>query len=210
MKGKEETVNVDLGIGGGPKKVVLNQPGFDPDTNISYRDNDVEMTRANVIIQPVAASATYMQHQYKNLIALVKDLPSPELQAAMLDMVVMASDIPHKEEVAKRIRDQMGLDHPNPDAMSEEELAEFESKMDDQERIKAIETALQQMTVENADLENRLKDAEIEKTEAETEKLGAETEKLDAETDEVGKEPEPQGFPGVDPNKVETEEGAAA
>lgn len=211
MKGREEKVSIDLGIGGGNKDFIFNQAGYDEKNNIKFRDNDTEQTRAHVIIQPVESSATFRQYQYKNLVALVKDLPSPELQAAMLDMVVMASDIPDKEQVAKRIREQLGLNNPNPEAMSDEEKKQFEAQMADQERIKALTEALEQMTVEAADLDNRLKDAEVEKTEEEVEKVKAETDKLIAETDQIEAEPvetEPTGFPGIDPNKVEVEASA--
>ena len=120
---------------------------------------------------------------------IVKQLPH-EFQGAMLDMVVQASDVPtaFKDEMVKRVRDQLGIEETDVEEMSPEEQKAYEEKVEVQDLIKQMEMALQQFAVERADLENRQIDAETEKTEAETEKIETETDTIQEQPDEASEE----------------------
>jgi hypothetical protein len=179
---QEMEVNVTQGATS-RKKVKLNEQKVDEmlsqetGREIKYLDNDVQMTRASVVLDSVPASASFRQYQFKELAELVKKLP-PELQAPMLDMVVEASDAPYKEEIVRRIRDALGIKDQNPEQMSPEEQAVYEEKLKLEEMVQQLEMAMQQLTVERADLENRKIDAETEGEEADTIKTKVETERL--------------------------------
>lgn len=182
---KERMVSFVQGGSGKKKEITLNERRHDPETNITYRDNDVMMTRSYVELDAVPTSASFRQYQFKQLSDVVKQLP-PELQAPMLDMVVEASDVPYKDEMVRRIREFLGIQEMDPENMSPQEKQAFEQKMQAQELQRKVEEALTQLAVERADLENREIDAKTEKTEAETEKIEAETEAIEEGDDGSG------------------------
>ena len=171
--GKKEREVSFIKRGSGQKKsVMLNEVQYDDERNISYRNNDMTMTRTYVELDAVPASAAFRQYQSQELSNIVKQLP-PELQGIMLDMVIQASDAPteYKDEMVQRIRDQLGLGEANPEEMSPEEKDAFEQKVEAEQLLADLQEALQKLEVERADLENRKIDAETEKIEAETEKI---------------------------------------
>lgn len=177
---KERKITFIAGGSGRRKEVILNERRYDEENNVTYRNNDVAMTKSYVALDAVPTSASFRQHQFRELSNIVKQLP-PELQAPMLDMVVEASDAPYKDEIVRRIRETLGISDMDPENMSDQEREAFEEKAKAEELIKAMEDALLQLQVEREDLENRKLDAETEKIEAETEKTEAETEKIEAE-----------------------------
>lgn len=177
MGTKQTEVKVRQVTSAQPRKVVLNQRKQDEEAGFTYRNNDVSMTRASVVLDAVPASASFRQHQFKELAELVKKLP-PELQAPMLDMVVEASDAPFKDEIVRRIRDALGIQDMDPENMSAQERQALEEKASFEDMMKQLEHALQQLAVERADLENKKLDAETEHTEAETQKTAVETARL--------------------------------
>lgn len=205
MEKQQEAITVDRGAG--RKRVVkLNEPKYDKDLGLMYRSNDVATTQASVALNDVPSSPSFRQYQFKELVNLVKGLPSPELQGAMLDMVIEASDVPNKDEIAQRVRDALGLTDHNVDAMSEEELKAYQQKMDAQEMMNKVQEALTLLAKEKADLENRELDAKVEKLEKESDKLTAQVEeihanivKTEAEVEHMDDEPEDESasVPGV-------------
>ncbi len=190
--GKRERKVTLLKRGSGKRKdVVLNQRKRDEENGITYRTNDVAMTRSYVELDAVPSSATFRQYQFKELAQIVKQLPV-ELQGPMLDMVVEASDAPYKDEIAARIREQLGIQSSDPENMSPQEREFYEKQAEAQELIEKLQQAAQQLEVERMDLENRQIDAETEHTEAETRHTNAETAKTKAEAQQVRDEP-PEG-----------------
>lgn len=189
---EERKVTIDKAMGQ-KKTVTLNEKKLD-DLGIAYRSNSVAMTKASVVLEHVQASSTYRQFQFKELVNLAKGLPSPELQAAVLDMVIEASDVPYKDDLAQRVRDSLGIQNTDVESMTDEELAAYEQKMEAQELMDKIRETMALLTQERADLENRQIDAETEKTEAETVKIKAEASQVEA-----GDNPR---IPGADPNRL--------
>lgn len=174
---RETEVKVKQHGSGRLKRVKLNERKQDEEGGFTYRNNDVMQTNCSVVLDAVPASASFRQHQFKELADLVKKLP-PELQAPMLDMVVEASDAPYKDEIVRRIRDVLGIKEQDPEQMSPEERAAFEQKASFEDMMAQLEAALQQLAVERADLENKQIDADTELKEAQTAKTTVEAERL--------------------------------
>lgn len=200
---RERTVTVKRGLGIN-KKVKLNEVKHDADANIKYRSNDVALTRAKVVLDDVPANATFRQFQFRELTNLVKGLPTPELQAAILDMVILASDVPHKEEIAKRVKSALGIENGDVEQMSPEEQKAYQAKMQTQEFLGKVKEAMVLLAKERADLENKQLDAENELTEAKVDLTAAQARLAEAQT-AVAKTTVAQGEFDIEHTAVETE-----
>lgn len=207
---RETEVTIDKGMGQ-KKKVKINERKWDPELERQVTSNSVELMRAKVVIDDAPASATYRQHMAMELTNLAKGLPNPQLQAAVLDMVIMASDLPHREEIAARVRSSLGIEDTNVEAMSPEEQQAYAEKMEAREMMEKLREEMALLAKERADLENRKLDAETELTEAKTvvEKakvgeMAAGVEQTKEETERLKKEPivdKSPVNPGIDPKK---------
>lgn len=177
---REKEIKLQKKGSGRKVKVVLNQRKQDETTGLTYRSNDVMLTRCKVVLDAVPASASFRQYQLKEITDLVKKLPI-ELQGPMLDMVIEASDVPFKDEIVRRVREALGIRNDDPETMSAEEQAQLQAQLQHEETVKALEDQIRQLTAERADLENRQIDAETELTEATTLKTKVETDRLQRE-----------------------------
>ncbi|MCY4060529.1 MAG: hypothetical protein OXG44_21335, partial [Gammaproteobacteria bacterium] len=114
-------------------------------------------------------------HRFAMLTELFKSLP-PEVQMETIDIVIEASDIPHREELVERLRSKMGAGVPS----DPEEARQMQEEQDRQRQIEEAFADLE-LAEKQALVEQLL--AEIRHTEAKTEKLaGADTDLADAKT----------------------------
>lgn len=164
------------------KRVKLNERKYDAERNITYRDNDVQLTKAKVVLDSVPASASFRQYQLREIVSMVKQLPE-NLQGPLARMVIDASDVPHKDEMIKTINETLGIS--DPDGMSPEEQAAYQQKAEIADMMQQLEVSMAQLAAERADLENRKVDAETEKIEAETDKTKAEAVETVADTNKT-------------------------
>lgn len=149
--------NVTIGEGQQKKTITLNQMGQDPETGQMVCVNDVAKVRAKVVLDDVPSTPTYRMQQLQMLTEITKSLP-PNLQGAMADIVVEATDLPKRHIVADRIRTAAGIVDP------EQQKAAQEAQHAQQARA---EDMAQKMFV----LDAAEKAAKIRKTNAEAEKV---------------------------------------
>lgn len=149
--------NVIIGEGQQKKTITLNQMGQDPETGQMVCVNDVAKVRAKVVLDDVPSTPTYRMQQLQMLTEITKSLP-PNLQGAMADIVVEATDLPKRHIVADRIRTAAGIVDP------EQQKAAQEAQQAQQARA---EDMAQKMFV----LDAAEKAAKIRKTNAEAEKV---------------------------------------
>ena len=160
-------VQVTLGRDTERERVVnLNEMKQNPETGAMYRTNDISRTKAVVVLEDVPNTPTYRAQQQRELTELTKALP-PELQTAIVDMVIEASDLLHRKEIADRIRSVTGQGKKQDDMTPEEqavteEMAKYEAEMRD------LAMREQQAKTEKAESEAPLNVAKTEKTLAET------------------------------------------
>ena len=113
----------------------------------------------SVALDDMPSTSTYRQQYAQQLMDMTKTLP-PELQAAVADMVVEASDLPNRQDVADRIRRMTGQGQGAEDAQQQ------------QQKWKQMEQ----------ELELRKQKAEAEKAEADAEQAQASIHREKAQT----------------------------
>ena len=150
-------VNVTVGEGQQQKVITLNQMGRDPQTGQMVCINDVQKVRAKVVLDDVPSTPTYRMQQLQMLSEITKSLP-PNLQGAIADLVVEATDLPKRHEVADRIRTAAGV-------MSPEQMQAAQQEQQFMKR-QAADMAQKMFVLDAAE-----KAAKIRKTNAEAEKV---------------------------------------
>lgn len=141
MIGKQSSVSIMQG--GVNKRVRINQPRFNAETQETVLENDVSQLMCKVALDDVPQTPTARMQQFQQLTELVKTLPE-NLQAAVIDIVVGASDLPQKQEMIQRLREAMGLQSKDPADMTPEEQEQFQKAMDDKAKMDEIMKQLQQ------------------------------------------------------------------
>jgi len=167
--GENETVEVERA--GRKIAVVVNQLTADPETGSKYRSNDIARTKSRVELEEVPATPSYRAQQLKQLTELTQALP-PEIQALIIDMVVKATDLPQRHEIADRIRKATGIGAE--EDLTEEERAERKDQAELARRGEVAEIAEREASVKE-------KEAKVEKTLAEVHKILADLKGLHGE-----------------------------
>lgn len=149
---------------GGAAFVDMN--GTDPETGDVLPEDDVTAMKADFIISEQAWSATARAAQAQELIDLVAAVApgAPQVAMVCLDLIIELMDVANRDEIVKRIRQQMGLSDPDADEPTPEELA------------------AQQTQAEAADRAVRMEEATIAEKQASAAQKGAASAKAEAET----------------------------
>jgi hypothetical protein len=161
MAGKEESVKVQQF--GAYKRVKFNQKKTDPVTNRTYLNNDITRMQMSVVLADLPQTPTYRMQQFMELTKMVATLPE-QVQMAVIDIVINASDIPDKQEILKRLRDTLGIGSKPQEDMDEEELAEFQAKQQEAQRQKQIQQRIEAATAAELESKVPLNDAKTELT----------------------------------------------
>lgn len=128
--------------------IILNKEVIDPLTGLMTIENDTSSINVKVSLGEVPATATYKQQQQQMLGDLIKSLP-PNLQALLIPFVIEQSDLNDRKEMADLIRKATG-----------------QSDDDQEQQQPTPEQIAQQQAME---LENQLKQAQLDKLKADTE-----------------------------------------
>ena len=117
---------VTIGEGRKKKIIVLNQPSIDPQTGQPLLINDVSKVNAKVVLDDIPSTPTYRMQQLQMLTEITKSLP-PQLQGAIVDFVVEATDMPKRHELADRLRAAAGITDPDQPPSPEQMQMQAES-----------------------------------------------------------------------------------
>jgi len=147
---------VKIGQGQQMKKIVLNQPAVDQETGQPVMLNDVAKVKSKIVLDEVPSTPTFRMQQLQMLTEITKSLP-PQLQAAIVDFVVEATDLPKKTEIADRLRNAAGIQTPEQMQQAQQQAA--------QEQAQAKAMAMKKFVLDAADQAAgiRLKNAQAEK-----------------------------------------------
>ena len=154
------------------KTIVLNARAHDggPMTNRLSR------MRTRLALEEAPSSPTYLAQKFQSLTEMVKSFP-PEIQVALLPLVVAASQIPHRKEILATIRDVTGMGPPPEDP--QERQAYEQAKQREQQ----IAQRMQEIELMEREAEAKTKMANAELTMVKARKLeGADTEHTEAKT----------------------------
>lgn len=183
LENKQETVHVKSPQGK-KKQIELNKPGQDMLGN-QIRTNDVIRTMTQVALEDVPSTPTYRRQQLAQLTEMTKGL-APELQTAIMDMIIEATDLTQRHEIAARIRKITGQD-VSLDDLDEDERAKV---IEEQRKKQAEQEEQTRLMFEMMQKELDEISRKVENIHADTKKKAAETEKLEAETDQIESETE--------------------
>jgi predicted Fe-Mo cluster-binding NifX family protein len=104
-----EPHDVTLADGGDPKKTIhFNRRVQDPATGMEMVENSVADTPVKVQLTDVPQTASYRQQQLVSMSEVVKSLPEAA-QAILAPYMMELTDIPKRKEIAKLLREQMGI-----------------------------------------------------------------------------------------------------
>jgi hypothetical protein len=168
MAGREIAITVEKrGI---KKRVRLNKPAVDEQTQMEYLENDITRMHMRMALDDIPQTPTARAQQFMQISDLVKSLPE-NIQAAVIDLVIKASDLPQKEEIIARIRQSLGIQETDPELMTPEEQQQFavamqqKAKMDAiQQKLLEMEALVQEMTAKQKGADAELKKAQRAKT----------------------------------------------
>ena len=153
------------------RKVVMNVRRPD-----GYRTNDVSMLRTRVALDEAPKTASYLQQKFAALTEMVKSFP-PEIQVALLPLIVQASQVPDRKAILDTIREVTGIG-PEP-SDPEEAQAWREAK----QRQQMMEQRLQEIELLEREAEAETKKATAILTRVKAEKLGGvDTDHTEAKT----------------------------
>ncbi|CAH0531848.1 hypothetical protein CTH30272_04096 [Allocatenococcus thiocycli] len=174
------------------KTVVLNEVG--PDGLVS---NDITRLRAHIALAPIQQTAAYKSQLAERMMMITSQLP-PEVQMAVIDLVLELSDVPNKEEFMERVRGALNVPKDVED-MTEEEQAAMQAEQQQQQQLQQqqLELSMREMAAKVMKLESEAKNiaakAEREVTLTDSQryddaKTVAETKRITQEIEQLSQE----------------------
>ncbi len=143
------------------KTVVLNE------TTEHGRNNDITRLRAHIALAPIQQTAAYKSQLAERMMQTTAQLP-PQVQSAVIDLVLDLTDVPNKAEFMERVRGALGVQKDMEDMTPEEQQAAQAQAQKEQQQ---------------QDLVFRELEAKVLKLEGEAQRLNALTQKEAALTD---------------------------
>lgn len=137
--------------------ITLNGDQVD-ETGTRYRTNDLARTRARVELEDVPSSPSHKAQQLQSLTEFARTMP-PEVQMAMVDLMVKASDIEGRDELADRISQITGYgagQDAGPQVQQQQMLM-----MQEQQLHKALATRESEARVRDMEINVMLKEQQL-------------------------------------------------
>jgi len=114
---------------------------FNQRTETGEITNQVPQLMLKVALQDTPDTPTYRAQQFKNLTEVLKSLP-PEMQVAVAHIVIRASDLPQKEEMAQLIAQVSGQGGASPEqsaaAAQQQQLVDMQNQLMMQQQQMAL------------------------------------------------------------------------
>jgi DNA repair exonuclease SbcCD ATPase subunit len=172
---KERDVKVLVGVNEHQKtkRIMLNTEQED-EFGYTRITNDVMRTKSHVVLADISSTPGYRAQVTDRLMQLVQGLP-PEMQAAVIDIVIESTDLPKKKEILDRIRKATGQGM-DPEDMSEEDKQAYQLQMEKKQQQEQLLMQQQQLAIEEMT-------TKIEKLRNESAQLAAKTRQLEALTE---------------------------
>lgn len=114
-------------------QVQVNQPTRHPE-GYEYVKNNVQQVQLSVTLDDVPSSPTFRRQQFEEIARVAQGLGSDEVKAMVLPMLIEASDLPNKRDMAKALKQRLGMDEPE----TPEEQQAMQARQQEEQRAKAI------------------------------------------------------------------------
>lgn len=166
LSGVAQNVTIDTGVA--KRSVYINRRGADPETGMPTVENNTDASQAKVQLADVPSSASYRQQQFAQLSEIAKSLP-PQVQAFVVPFVIEASDMPKRREIAKLLREKLGIatDEQSPEGQQAAAMQAQQAQLEAQQMAAKF-------------------DAEMAESQAKTRKLAAEAAEIVARIQQPG------------------------
>lgn len=130
--------------------------------NDGLPENDIVRSKADFIISEDEWRASVRQAQTVELLQLIQQLApvAPQVAVVTLDLIIEAMDIPNRDELVKRIRQQTGMRDPDAEEPTPEELQQMEAAAEQA----AMQKALLEAEIAGKQAKAQLTAAQAEKT----------------------------------------------
>lgn len=144
LSGVEEQVTIDTGVS--KRSVYINRKVADPQTGMQVLENNTDAVSAKVQLADVPSSQSYRQQQFTQMAEVAKSLP-PQVQAFVVPFMFEASDIPNRKQIAKLLREKLGiaLDDGSPEAEQAKAAAEKQAQMEAERLAKRFDAELDEL-----------------------------------------------------------------
>ncbi|WP_256384413.1 portal protein [Photobacterium toruni] len=119
--------------------------------------NDVSRLRAHIALAPIQQTSAYKSQLAERMMQMTGQLP-PQVQSAVIDLVLELSDVPNKAEFMERVRGALGVGKDAEDMTPEEQQAAQMQAQQEQEQQALV---MRELT------------AKVEKLEAESKRIAA-------------------------------------
>lgn len=150
------------------RSVTFNQPQAD-----GSMTNDIRSLLWTCVLDDEPSTPAFKQQKMREIVEFAKGL-EPQLQAIFADIVIMASDLPWKEEAAQRVRALTGQAPPMDENTTPEEIAEYQQQQQASQQQAAVEQAAMKAQLDKDKAQAELLRAQTGKTRAESIKIVAE------------------------------------
>lgn len=114
-------------------QVRVNEPTRHPN-GYEYVKNNVQQIQLAVTLDDVPSSPTFRRQQFEEIARVAQGLGSDEVKAMVLPMLIEASDLPNKRDMAKALKQRLGMDEPE----TQEEMQAMQARQQEERRAKAI------------------------------------------------------------------------
>lgn len=181
----QDNVEVEIEKPGGElQTIILNQPSVD-EFGQRFRTNDVMRLRTRVVLDETPSTPSYRQQLVSRMMEMTQALPD-NLQAAVIDLVIDATDLPNRKEYVERIRAATGTGQASDPAAQEaakreQDLLQREKELTLAEREAKVRETLGKVEETAAKIEKHLADAYYTKVRGDK-TAGVETARDRAET----------------------------
>jgi hypothetical protein len=120
-------MDVVVDVGHAKRRVQINVPAIDEQTGLQIIKNNMATADVKVQLSDVPSTSSFKQQQFLRLTEYAKSL-SPQAQALLTPLIIESTDIPERHEIAKQLREQMGiaLDPKSPEAQ-QQKMAQAEA-----------------------------------------------------------------------------------
>lgn len=149
-------------------------------------NNNVARTKSRVVLGDISSSPGYRAQVSQILMEITKSMP-PELQMALMHVVIESTDLPNREELSRIIRKVTGQG-VDPEQLTDEERAEIEQQQQMGEYKQKLEMRQVELLLEKLEAESRKLNAQAAEAEnkagmvpTQEAKAAAETQKIIAE-----------------------------
>lgn len=145
--------------------------------------NNIKQVQLQVTLDDVPSTPTHRMQQFQEVARSIQTIGDERLRSAALPILIEMSEMPHKHDMAKMIRKQMGMQEP--DDMTPEEQQSAQKQAEIAEMMEQLQIALAEAKAAKESGEAAKAQAEAQHEEVKAAQTAAETIKTKAETVEI-------------------------